>query len=59
MKRQRARKSLPKTGERARVLATKRRLLTIIKIKRAQIARLTAELNKARTLLPSGSRRRP
>jgi hypothetical protein len=58
MKRQRARKSLPKTGERARVLATKRRLRTIIKIKRAQIARLIAELDKAYVLLASGSRRR-
>jgi hypothetical protein len=58
MKRRRARKSLQKTGERARVLATGRRLRTIIKIKRAQIARLIAELDKAYVLLASGSRRR-
>jgi hypothetical protein len=41
------------------VLATKRRLRAIIKIKRAQIARLIAELNKARILLASSPRQRP
>jgi hypothetical protein len=58
MKRRGARKRATKTGERIHTLARVRRLRTIIRVKRAQIGRLIAELDKARALLASGSRRR-